>query len=328
MDATYGKASGLRPRASDVTLIRRFTAMTLFLLVLTAAFAFLLRFYTRRLEGFTGSAQWIWASHQISRNEPVVFYAARDFELPATRQFAHLKVFADPEYALYVNGREIAARRAEEGQRLDTYDVSALVRTGRNRILVAVRSTNGVGGLIASLDIAYEAENAVVTDRSWRIFRTWNDALPLRDAGPFRAPMLLGRPPVGRWDFLPPKEASFDTPAQRVIGPKQTIDYRATIPAVRIVEGVAVATQHAVRATAFDFGFTSGRVRFTLVGDNPVPPVVQYRLANVREEFNVVESRIRATAFGAGERSLTDPEPHRFRYVIVFGGRARAEVVQ
>ncbi|HSP14173.1 MAG TPA: hypothetical protein VLV78_05420 [Thermoanaerobaculia bacterium] len=308
--------------------MRRLTAVAVFLLVLTGAFSYLLRFYSRRLENFTGRAQWIWASVQISRNEPVVFFAARDFDLPETRQFAHLKIFADPEYALYLNGRQIAARRAEGTAHLDLYDVSPLVRTGRNRIVVAVHSTNGVGGLIAGLDIANEVENWVVTDRSWRIFRAWNDVLPLRDAGPFRPPMLLGTPPVGRWDYLVPKEATFDPAVQHVVEAKQAIEYRARIPTVRIVEGVAVATERAVRATAFDFGFTSGRVRFSLIGDNPVPPVIQYRLANVREEFNVVESRIRSTAFGAGERSVTDPEQHRFRYVIVFGGRARVEVLQ
>jgi hypothetical protein len=328
MDAAHIKASGLGPRASDVRLIGRLTAVALFLLAVTAAFSFLLRFYTRRIENFTGPAQWIWASHQISRNEPVVFFAARDFDLPPTRQFTHLKIYADPEYTLYVNGKEIAARRAEGSPHLDEYDISGMVRTGRNRVVAGVHSTNGVGGLIAGVDIGHEVENYFVTDRNWRIFRTWNEALPVRDAGPWRPPMVLGAPPLGRWDYLVPKAGQFDPPAERVVEPAQVIDYKATIPAVKIIEGVAVATQTAVRATAFDFGFTAGRVRFTLVGDNPVPPVIQYRLANVPEEFNVVESRIRSTAFGAGERSITDPEQHRFRYVIVFGARAKVEVVQ
>jgi hypothetical protein len=83
-----------------------------------------------------------------------------------------------------------------------------------------------------------------------------------------------------------------------------------------------------VRATAYDFGYTSGRVRLTLAADQPIPPVVMYRLANVREEFKVVESRILSVPFAEGERSLTEPERQRFRYVIVFGRKVRAEVVQ
>jgi len=97
---------------------------------------------------------------------------------------------------------------------------------------------------------------------------------------------------------------------------------------VKIVEGVAVATKESARATAFDFGFTRGRVRLTLIGEQTVPPVVPYRIANVKEEFGMVESTIWSTPFGDGEKTLTEPENRSFRYVIVFGGRATAEVVQ
>jgi hypothetical protein len=314
--------------AVDSKLMRRFTIAVLFLLSLTAAFSYLFRFYTQRFEDVTGRAQWIWAPHQISRNIPVVFFAARDFDLPATRRFTHLKIFADPEYTLYFNGRELASRRVDEQRKLDVYDLSALARTGRNRILVAVRSTTGVGGLLASIDIASEFENVIVSDESWRIFRRWSDALPLRDDGPAQRPMLFGEPPLGRWHYLAPTVAAFDPPPQRVIEPLKDYDFRTTIPVVKIVEGVAVAVKQPVRATAFDFGFTSGRIRLRLIRDEPVPPVVKFRLANVREEFNFVESRVWSTPFGAGERSLTEPEVQHFRYVIVFGGRARAEVVQ
>lgn len=325
------KASALVPRASDLTLMRRLTVAVLTLFFFTAGFAYLFRFYTRRFENFTGTAQWIWASAQISREEPVVFFAAREFDLPATRRYTHVKIYADPEYTFWFNGRELAGRRVYETRNLDVYDVSALARTGRNRILVAVRSTNGVGGLLAAVDIAPEAENIVVTDGSWRIFRRWNDALPLRDAGKIERPMIIGEPPVGRWDYLAPVAAQFDPPVQRVIEPKQAIEYRGSLPAVKIVEGVAVATSQPARATAFDFGFTSGRVRLTLLHYEPVPPVVTFRYANVREEFGITESRIWSTPFAAGERSLVEPEAHRFRYVIVFDkvyGRARADVVQ
>lgn len=314
--------------AVDSKLMRRFTIAVFFLVSFTAAFSYLFRFYTRRFDDVTGPAEWIWAPHQISRNIPVVFFATRDFDLPVQRHFTRLKIYADPEYTLYFNGRQLATRRVDEQRKLDVYDLSALARTGRNRLVIAVRSTSGVGGLLASIDIAPEFENVVVSDSSWRIFRRWNDALPLRDLGPAQRPMLLGEPPLGRWHYLAPTVAAFDPPPQRIVEPLKSYDYRATIPTVKIVEGVAVAVEQAVRATAFDFGFTSGRVRLTLIRDEPVPPVVKFRLANVREELNFVESRIWSTPFGAGERSLTEPEVRQFRYVIVFGGKAKAEVVQ
>jgi len=328
MDAVHFKASGLGPRASDRALMRRLTVLVLFLLFFTAAFSTLFRYFTRRFEDFMGPAQWIWASSQISRNVPVVFFATRNFDLPAGSKFAHLKVFADPEYTLWFNGREIAARRFNDKRRLDVYDVSALARQRNDRIVMAVRSTNGVGGLIVSMDVDDDHENAIVTDDTWRIFRRWNDALPLRDTGVAQRPMLLGAPPLGRWHYLPPRPAIFDPRPMKVIPPRHAMSYVATIPSVKIVEGIAVASKQSIRATAFDFGFTRGRVRLSLIGDQPGPPVVMYRLANVKEEFGMVESTIWSTPFGEGETTLTEPEARSFRYVIVFGGRARADVVQ
>jgi hypothetical protein len=40
------------------------------------------------------------------------------------------------------------------------------VKTGRNRIVIAVRAPQGAGGLIASIDIGPEVANWVVTDGS------------------------------------------------------------------------------------------------------------------------------------------------------------------
>ena len=328
MDAAHSKASGLGPRATDLRLMRRLTILALFIVCFTAAFSVLFRSFTRRLDDFTGPARWIWAQHQISRNVPVVFFATRNFDMPPGSKFAHLKLFADPECTLWFNGREIASRRSDTQRALEVFDVTPLVRSRGNRIVVAVRSTNGVGGLIASLDVSDERENVIVTDENWRIFRRWNDALPLRDIGNAQRPMLLGAPPLGRWHYLPPRPASFDPPPVKVIAPKQTISYVATIPSVKIVDGVAVASTETARATAFDFGFTRGRVRLTLAGEQAVPPVVMYRIANVKEEFGMVEATIWSTPFGDGEKTLTEPETRSFRYVIVFGGRARAEVVQ
>ena len=328
MDAVDSKASAVAPRLPDAVLMRRVTVIALFLLGLTAAFSYLFRYYTRRFEDYTGPAKWIWARHQISRNVPVVFFATRDFDLPLSRRFTQLKIFGDPEYTVWFNGRELAGRRTDERRHLDVYDVSSLARSGKNRIVVAVRSTNGVGGLIAGVDTDYDFQNVVYTDESWRIYRRWNDALPIRDVGPSQPPMILGEPPLARWHYLEPRSAQFEPPVSRVIAPKQSIDFIATIPNVKIVEGVAVATRQSVRATAYDFGFTRGRVRLSLVGFQPVPPVVRFRLANVKEEVGATETTIWSTPFAAGETSLTELEPRSFRYVIVFGGRARAEVVQ
>ena len=53
----------------------------------------------------------------MSANEPVAFFAAREFTLPPNRVYTRLKVLGDPEYTLYVNGREIAGRLVGGGSR-------------------------------------------------------------------------------------------------------------------------------------------------------------------------------------------------------------------
>src|SRR5213075_1724317 len=111
-----------------------------------------------------------------------------------------IKVAGDPEYTLYFNGQEIGGRRfGEHRDALDVFDVTQLAKTGRNRIVIAARSTNGVGGVLAAVDLSTEVENYVVTDASWKMFHRWNPALPLRDVGLSTPPMVLGQPPRGRW---------------------------------------------------------------------------------------------------------------------------------
>jgi len=51
-----------------------------------------------------------------------------------------------------IGGRHVG----DDNEALDTYDVSALARDKKNRMVVAVRSANGVGGLIAAIDLTQE----------------------------------------------------------------------------------------------------------------------------------------------------------------------------
>src|SRR5688500_10997296 len=97
--------------ARETDLVKRLTAVVIFIVVFTAAFAQLHRVYSDKFFGITGRAEWIWAQHRMSSNEPVAFFAARELMPPARREYTHLKVIGDPEYAIYVNGTEIAGRR-------------------------------------------------------------------------------------------------------------------------------------------------------------------------------------------------------------------------
>ena len=82
------------------------------------------------------------------------------------------------------------------------------------------------------------------------------------------------------------------------------------------------------RASVFDFGPTRGRVRLRLESLTSVPPVVNIRLANTLEEASRIDWQLRPFVFARGERVLVDPEEFGFRYVVVYGGRASAEVIK
>src|SRR6185503_17360087 len=112
---------------------------------------------------------------------------------PAKRYYTRLKIAADPEYELFLNGRQLAGRRTStEEPELDLYDVSQLVQTGHNRVVIAVRAPQGVGGLLASIDIAPDTENWVVSDGSWTIYRRWHPDLLVRNADvPSEPPMIV-----------------------------------------------------------------------------------------------------------------------------------------
>jgi hypothetical protein len=314
--------------SADRDLMRRLAVVVVFLALFTAAASYLWRLYSTKFHATTGHANWIWAPHRIASNVPVVFFAARDFDLPPARSYARIKIFGDPEYTLYFNGQLIGGRRPGEDRHLDLFDVSELARDRRNRILVAVRSTNGVGGLIAGVDIGPELENLFFTGPDWKLFRTWSPELPRRDFGPASPPMLLGKPPTGRWDFLTVQPGVRARKPLRVVTPRRVESFRTEIPTIRIRQGVAVAGSEPVRATAYDFGPITGRIRITAPSRLPVPWVVQTRTANAPEELRMLVAPELPFVFAPGESAVEDADARSFRYVIVFGGRGRAEVVQ
>ena len=322
--------------ARETDLIKRLAVVVIFILVFTSAFAHLHRVYADKFFGITGRADWIWAQHRMSSNEPVAFFAVRDLVLPERRQFTHLKVIGDPEYAVHVNGHEIAGRRlagrrkTHVDERLDLYDITQFVRTGPNRIVIAVRAPAGIGGLIASIDLAPENRNWLVTDASWKIYRQWHRELYRRDpAGvPWESPQIIGTPPIGRWNYLDVarRESVIREPA--VVPPGDSFEVIGLVPAIRTRGGVAVAVADRARATAFDFGFTRGQLRLTRDRSHFASRTVNVRFAFARQELGYVEWNLRPIVFAPGEMTVTTPEVHDFRYAMVFARGVRAEVVK
>lgn len=311
--------------------MKRLTVVVAFVFVATAAVSHLQRMYAGKFLGDTGTASWIWVKNRISANEPAAFFATREFDLPEPRLYTHLKILGDPEYTVWLNGTEVGGRVVGEQRELDWYDVSKLARGGRNRLVVAVRARQGVGGLVAAIDIAPEKSNVVVTNDQWRIYRRWDLALLEEDPPELRAeaPLVLGEPPFGRWNYLTRVASPMSAAVNKVLAPLDTFTLRAMLPTIRTVSGIAVPVADPVRATAYDFGGpTRGRIRVTLDRPNLFPTVVQARFANDRNELGIIEWDVRTYVLAAGEQLVVDPTVRQFRYVLVYSRRARVEVLQ
>jgi hypothetical protein len=317
--------------SSDHSLVRRLTIAILVIFAFVAACDRLYLLYAHKFFDVTGRAQWIWARHQFSQNAPVAFFATHNFDLPPNRQFARIKIAADPEYKLYFNGQQVGGRRMGDEAALDVYDVSKLARDRGNRLVIAARSANGVGGLIAAIDITEEYKNVEPSGSAWNIVGAWRDDLPLRDPPPsaMSSPMLIGRPPIGRWNFLTPRAGAPAPPPRHVIAPKTAFGFKTAIPEIKISGGVAVVGLRPSSAIAYDFGGgITGYPRFKANRVSNVARAIDVRFANDRSELLAVEGPVEQFVFAPGEMTITDPEQRSFRYVMVYSGQATASVLQ
>ncbi|HUR83582.1 MAG TPA: hypothetical protein VM733_22690 [Thermoanaerobaculia bacterium] len=314
--------------ASDRDLMKRLTIVIAFIFVFTAAFAHLTGVYTQKFYDRTAPAKLLWARHPMSANEPVAFFAAREVDLPANRVYVRLKVLGDPEYTLYVNGREIAGRLVGEDRALDYYDLSEVMKTGRNRIVVAVRAPKGVGAFLAALDLAPETENWMVSDGKWKIYRRWDPLILQYDvADNWETPLIIGAPPAGRWNFLDVVKRDAEEARPNAIAAKESFEFIGLLPTVRTQAGISVAGSERARAKAFAFGPTLGRIRVSYDRPRGFSRLVQVRFANDRSELGLLELNPRAIVFAPGETEVTTPEEHVFHFAVAFAPDVKIEVL-
>lgn len=316
---------------SDRALIRRLLLISASIFILVFAFSRLELLYSHKFFDNTGRAQWIWQQSRLAQGDPAAFFATREFDLPPNRAFTRIKMLGDPEYTLYFNGMAIGGRHVgDDNEALDTYDVSALARDKGNRMVVAVRSANGVGGLIAAIDLTAEFGNFIVTGGDWHIVRRWRDDLLVHDppADQIAHPQSLGQPPARRWNYLAQKDAKPFAATKKVIAPSQSFAFDTALPEIAVIGGTAVTVSRPTRATAYDFGQITGRARLTVRAVSDSARNVIVRFAGQRSELYAVEGPTEQFVFAAGERTIVDEETRNFRYVTVYGGTASVEVVQ
>jgi hypothetical protein len=149
----------------------------------------------------SGRAQWIWSEDNPFSKSPAAFFAVRDFDLAVVPPHARLLISADEEYIAYLDGVRLGSNRWLPGAPLDAYDVAPLLRVGRNRLAVELRSANGIGGCVVRLERAPGEEDILGTGRSWRIVRTASAETLTHGVWPQGDPPILwGHSPIGRWD--------------------------------------------------------------------------------------------------------------------------------
>lgn len=297
--------------------------------VVAALVAFFWGFFRAQFNRATGEAEWIWPATKLSAGEPLAFFAVKEFEVPLNPPFVRIKIACDPEYTLYFNGEVVG--RALEGSRatLDVYDVTPLARQGKpNRIVVAARSANGVGGLIVAVDYAPIRENDIVSDANWKIFAAWRDELAHRDLDLPSLPVrVLGKPPYGRWNDLTLANRTRAALSPRRLGPVESRPAELPVTRIRVVGGVAVAVREAEQATAWDFGDFEGRCVITDSSEAAVATrVVRLRYEQAFDDFRL-DGSMREVALAPGETSYVDPRVVRARWIAMYGSDATPSVV-
>lgn len=153
----------------------------------------------------TREARWIWIAGQQDPLRPVAFQAIREFHLPRSPSAARLLLLADEEAAVFLNDSPVAAVRYIDNRSIRAYDVQALARRGRNRLIAELRSSRGVGGFLLRLEITdAEKSHEIVSDSSWQIYRRQSPLPPAaqQPSAAAESPRVWGLPPIGRWGRL------------------------------------------------------------------------------------------------------------------------------
>ena len=119
-----------------------------------------------RANGFDG-AHWVWISAAPER-APVRFAAVREFSLPAAPSRAIARIFVDPRFALWLNGSLAGAGSQRPGDPPVELEVARLLRKGKNTVAIVAESSDGVGGILFSLETG-SGNPAIVSGPDWSI---------------------------------------------------------------------------------------------------------------------------------------------------------------
>lgn len=122
----------------------------------------------RGSHNFRDMGAWIWETNTFDR-QTVRFWKA--FEIPdgTSVRRARLRITADNEYILYLDGREIG--RDAEWRHLYEYDITSLLSPGKHILAVEVYNSSREAGFMFGMQVGLSSGGvvAVKSDASWRM---------------------------------------------------------------------------------------------------------------------------------------------------------------
>lgn len=298
------------------------TARRALLLLLAAALLIVaarqaLRWMAHVGTGPAAHADWIWAEQRGAAGTPVVFFAVKDFELDFEPREAEVRILADEEYQLTINGRGLGAGRYRSGAPLDVYPVGRGLHRGSNRLVVELRSARGAGGLLLRLEAAGpDGQSAsVVSDRAWRIVRRYDAELLAGGVeGTDEEPVVWGQP-AGRWGA--PAAAPALTLRRLQGDQRRDIVHAARMrrPGGRWEPAPHHSTEALGAWVSFDFGGEqTGFLNLRFGGQSGGSAFAYYAL---RQPHGGLEGYDEVILRAPGRDHWTASAPARFRYVTI-----------
>jgi hypothetical protein len=181
--------------------------------------------------------------------------------------------------------------------------------------------------MLATVDYAPLRENDVVSDESWSICREWTPGVTSGETSCGERPLVLGRPPLGRWNYPEPVRSTAYT-SGIVSGPvREPVTGAITRREIRVISGLAIESSTSVPATIFDLGVVEGRGRVSLPTAATAVSALEVRYVDDPSELSS-PAHSETFVFAPGETTVTDPVPRSFRYVAVAADDAKVEVVR
>jgi hypothetical protein len=281
----------------------------------------------------TRDAQWIWAPGLEEKPSAVRFVLVRQFELPFAVSDARILARADQEYEVHLNGIWVGSNRYAAGT-VDAYEAGSLLQAGTNTLLVELRSTRGIGGLLFSLEITGTQGEVlrIVSDDSWGVVgRGLRSLFGKRPelVSP-EAVWVLATPPTGRWG-LPREVISKPTVADLRVGDRPLAAERILVgPENKLWGEQGRIKRRSTRFrlwVTFDWGReVTGYLRFRFPAKGGTRGLVFVGAEPPDAPRQSVDTYLMSLD---GRRSWTDSQPRRFRYAtfVGFGSVQEAEVI-